>query len=46
MPIEEKLRLSDFTIETSGPLRETKKQIEAIYRDLLLHEMQLRDSDQ
>jgi dephospho-CoA kinase len=46
MPIEEKLRLADFTIETSGPLRETKKQIEAIYRDLLLHEMQLRESDQ
>jgi dephospho-CoA kinase len=44
MPIEEKLKLADYTIETSGTLKETREQIEAIYRDLLLQEIKLRNS--
>ena len=43
MPIEEKLKLADYTIETSGALWETREQIEAIYRDLVLQEIRLRD---
>jgi len=41
MPIGEKLKLADYTIETSGTLQETRKQIETIYRDLLLQEIKL-----
>jgi dephospho-CoA kinase len=44
MPTEQKLRLADYTIETSGPLRETKRQIEAIYRDLMTQELSTRDN--
>jgi dephospho-CoA kinase len=36
MPIEEKLKLADYTIDTSGTLRQTQDQVEAIYRDLLV----------
>jgi dephospho-CoA kinase len=36
MPIEEKLKLADYVIETSGTLKETRVQIEDIYRELLL----------
>ena len=43
MSVEEKLKLADYTIETSGALWETREQIEAIYRDLVLQEMKLRD---
>ena len=43
MPIEEKLKLADYTIETSGTFKETRKQIEAIYRDLLIQEIRLRN---
>ncbi len=42
MPVEEKLRLSHYSIDTSGTLRETREQIEAIYRDLILQELRLR----
>ncbi len=35
MPAEEKLKLADFKIDTSGTLRETREQIEVIYRQLL-----------
>ena len=43
MPIEEKLKLADYTIETSGTFKETRKQIETIYRDLLIQEIRLRN---
>ena len=43
MPVEEKLKLADYTIDTSGALWETKEQIEAIYRDLILQEISLRE---
>jgi dephospho-CoA kinase len=42
MPVEEKLRLADYTIDTSGTLKETHEQIEAIYRDLVLAEFAKR----
>jgi len=35
MPIEEKLKLADYRIDTSGTLDQTRRQVEAIYRDLL-----------
>jgi len=44
MPAEEKLKLADYTIETSGALWETREQIEAIYRDLMIEEIKLRDN--
>jgi dephospho-CoA kinase len=43
MPMEEKLRVADYIIESSGTLRQTKEQIEAVYRDLLLQEIQVRN---
>jgi dephospho-CoA kinase len=43
MPIEEKLKLADYTIETSGTFKETRGQIEVIFRDLLLQEIKLRN---
>jgi dephospho-CoA kinase len=43
MPIEEKLKLADFTIETSGMLKQTRDQVEAIYRDLLIQELRLKE---
>jgi dephospho-CoA kinase len=39
MPIEEKIKLADYTINTSGTLKQTRDQVEAIHRDLLMHEL-------
>lgn len=44
MPVEEKLRLASYTIDTSRTFKETREQIEAIYRDLVLQELRLRTS--
>jgi dephospho-CoA kinase len=35
IPAEEKLKVATYAIETSGTLRETREQIETIYRDLV-----------
>ncbi|MBN2243963.1 MAG: dephospho-CoA kinase [Acidobacteria bacterium] len=35
MPIEEKLKFAHYTIDTSGTLRQTDRQVEYVYRDLL-----------
>ena len=43
MPIEEKLKLADYTIDTSGTLKQTRDQVEAIYRDLLIQELRLKE---
>ncbi len=43
MPIEEKLKLADYTIDTSGTLKQTRDQAEAIYRDLLIQEIRLKE---
>jgi dephospho-CoA kinase len=42
MPIAEKIKLADYTIDTSGTLKQTRNQVEAIYRDLLLQELEMR----
>jgi dephospho-CoA kinase len=39
MPVEEKLKFANYTIDTSGTLKQTQEQVEAIYRDLLILEM-------
>lgn len=44
MPIDEKRKLADYVIETSGTLRQTRDQAEAIYRDLLALERSMRES--
>lgn len=38
MAIDEKLKFADYTIDTSGTLKQTQEQVEAIYRDLLIQE--------
>jgi dephospho-CoA kinase len=43
LPIEEKIKLADYTIDTSGTLKQMHDQVEAIYRDLLIQELRLRD---
>jgi len=42
LPVEEKLKLADYIIETSGTLRETKILIERVYHDLVQVESRLR----
>lgn len=39
MPIEEKLKLANYTIDTSMTINHTREQVEAIYRDLLNQEL-------
>jgi dephospho-CoA kinase len=36
MPVAEKIKLADYTIDTSGTYASTRKQVEHIYRDLLM----------
>lgn len=36
MPIAEKLKLAKYKIDASGTLKQTREQVEAVYRDLLL----------
>jgi dephospho-CoA kinase len=45
MPIEEKLKLADYTIDTSGTLKQTNLQVESVYRDLLIQEMHIRERE-
>ena len=40
MPIEEKIKLADHVINTSGTLKQTETQVEAIYRELLAADKQ------
>jgi dephospho-CoA kinase len=44
MPAEEKIKHADYTIETSGTFRQTREQIESIYRDLLLLQLKIKNS--
>ncbi len=44
MPVEEKLKLADYIIITSGTLKETHEQVKAVYRDLLLYELRMEAS--
>jgi dephospho-CoA kinase len=43
LPIEEKIKLADYTIDTSGTLKQLHDQVEAIYRDLLVQECRLKE---
>lgn len=42
MPIEEKLAVADYTIDTSGPVKQTHRRVEAVYGDLLIREIGTR----
>ncbi len=42
MPVAEKLKVAHYSIDTSGTLRETRDQAEAVYRDLMQQERRLR----
>lgn len=44
MAIEEKRSFADYVIETSGPLKQTRDQAEAIYRELLALELSMSES--
>ncbi len=46
MPIEEKVRLADYTINTSGTLKQTQAQVEAIYEELLVRERKMKERKQ
>ncbi len=39
MPTEEKLRVADYKIDTSGTFRQTREQVEGTYRELVLLEV-------
>ncbi len=43
MPVEEKVKLADYVIDTSGTFRETRVQIEEIYKELLRRERESRN---
>jgi dephospho-CoA kinase len=43
MPIEEKLKLADYTIDTSGTLKQTQEQVEAIYRNLMIEDLRQKE---
>jgi dephospho-CoA kinase len=43
MAIEEKLKVADYTIDTSGTLKQTRDQVEAIWRDLQTQELRLKE---
>jgi dephospho-CoA kinase len=42
MPIEEKIKLANYIIDTSGTLKQTQDQVEEIYRDLLVQEIRMK----
>ncbi len=42
MPVAEKVKVAHYTIDTSGTLRQTREQAEAVYRTLLQEELRLR----
>jgi len=44
MPVEEKLKVADYRVDTSGTFGQTREQIETIYRDLILYEIAQRGS--
>ncbi len=43
MSIEEKVKLADYVVDTSGTLKQTRDQVEAIYRDLLIQELRMKE---
>jgi dephospho-CoA kinase len=45
LPVEEKLKYADYTIDTSGTLKQTQEQVETIYRDLLIQELRKKQHE-
>ena len=43
IPAAEKIKVADYTIDTSGTFRQTREQIEAVYRDLVLHQLEMKN---
>jgi dephospho-CoA kinase len=43
MPIEEKLKLADYRIDTSGTMSQIREQVEGIYGDLRVQELRAAD---
>lgn len=43
MPIAEKVKYADYVIDTSGTLRETRKQVENLYRELVIEQLRRRE---
>jgi dephospho-CoA kinase len=43
LPIEEKLKLAHYRIDTSRSLEQTREQVEAVYRDLQIRELRIND---
>jgi dephospho-CoA kinase len=46
LPVAEKLKLADYQIDTSGTFRETRDQVEEVYRRLVLDEIRLREGSE
>lgn len=44
MPVTEKIKLADYTIDTSGTYASTREQIERIYRELVVQQHQRRST--
>jgi dephospho-CoA kinase len=44
MPIDDKRKLADYVIDTSGTMKQTRDQAEAIYRDLVIQELRRKES--
>jgi len=44
LSVGEKLKLAHYRIDTSGTFRDTRQQIEAVYRELVLLELERRDT--
>jgi dephospho-CoA kinase len=42
LPVEEKVKVAHYTIDTSGTMEQTRRQVEAIYRDLVDYEQRLK----
>jgi dephospho-CoA kinase len=45
MPMEEKLRLADYRIDTSGTFAQTEDQVKAVYQELLVREQHWRSGE-
>jgi dephospho-CoA kinase len=45
MAVEEKLKYADYTIDTSGTLKQTQEQVEVIFRDLLIQELRKKQHE-
>jgi dephospho-CoA kinase len=44
MAMEEKLKLADYVIDTSGTMKDTHTQVEAVYRELLIRQIRRNET--